>query len=132
MKTILIIMLSFFALPSKAQWGHSSKGLPIYGVYVSWYEGVNTIAKSGTTLYVSQNKRIFKSTDKAENWVEITSKFPTDSRYLYLAGNDSRMFASFDTLVGNVRHGNVFYTSDDGETWVDTGLKGNPYEAYAV
>jgi len=112
-------MFVFATAAIQAQWVHSSNGLPNgFG----FYESVNMVAKGGNTLYASQNQRLFLSHDDGTNWVEITANFPSGARFTFMAGNNTRVFVAFDTLsAGNVRSGNLYYSDDEGTTWVNTG-----------
>jgi photosystem II stability/assembly factor-like uncharacterized protein len=120
MKIFTFILLIIITFHLNAQWSHSSNGLPqTFG----FTNGVNNIASGGGALYVALNQQLFRSTDEGANWIDITSKFPSNSRFTIMNGNDTRIFVSLDTLSNNnVRTGRFFYSSNMGENWIEPGI----------
>lgn len=80
------------------------------GMFVT---GVSSIAFINNAIYVCTHSKIYRSTDKGLNWITYTNGLPNDWVYNISPYNNY--------LYLTTRSYGVFYSSDDGENWVQSG-----------
>jgi len=114
-----LVVALFLSTSAFAQWDWKGGGLPEFYGYCEY---IKMIGKSGNTLYAAQNNRIFRKLENTDTWTEITDKFPSGARFTELQGNDTRMFVAFYETINSVTHTRIYYSSDNGENWINTGI----------
>jgi photosystem II stability/assembly factor-like uncharacterized protein len=95
----------FTSKDNGSTWSASNLGLSGGGLKI-W-----TLAYKGTTIFAGTERGIFKSTDNAKSWIDVSSGIPNpSSRYVYaLLIVENKIFAGTDA--------GVFLSTDNGSSW---------------